>query len=215
MRIMEKFSWCISVQTIRVGDTNRKDNLFGSVIATELADTSWTQAQWEWGCPEGKAEHSPFHTHVTSLCFSSGAALRGVRNSSWIWLMEEAEEWTKTCMFMVQPWTKEQNRKNDNYHLKSTCYVPDSIVIILHLLIHLAFLTTLWSRKFYYPYYLDEETEYEVISPGSLNQAVEEAEIETQVHALNLYILSVESWVVVREGAGKLRKGISVRELDT
>jgi len=56
--------------------------------------------------------------------------------------------------------------------------VPNSIVIILHLLIHLTVLTTLWSKKFYYPYYLDEETEQEVISPGSPNQAVVEAEIK-------------------------------------
>lgn len=56
--------------------------------------------------------------------------------------------------------------------------MPNSIVIILHLLIHLTVLTTLWSKKFYYPYYLDEETEQEVISPGSPNQAVVEAEIK-------------------------------------
>lgn len=50
-RIMEKFSWCISAQTIRVGDTNRKDNLFGSVIATELdiLNPGTVRTRLSWG----------------------------------------------------------------------------------------------------------------------------------------------------------------------
>lgn len=39
------------------------------------------------------------------------------------------------------------------------CQTLFPIVIILHLLIHLAFLPTLQSRNFYYPYYVDEENE--------------------------------------------------------
>lgn len=37
--------------------------------------------------------------------------------------------------------------------------VPLSIEIILYLLTQLTFLIALWSRNFYYLYYVDEETE--------------------------------------------------------
>lgn len=97
--------------------------------------------------------------------------------------------------------------------------VPLSIEIILYLLTQLTFLIALWSRNFYYLYYVDEETEALSMKKLPRDHPTRDR-VQTQLHALGFKPKKQDSnpgettapcqefvwWAAVR-GASKVGEG--------